>query len=228
MNLLWWCAPMGTSTRCAVIVEPRKHRDLVYVLRNVSHFLGPEWSVVWFHGTDNAAWAREIQSTLPNLHLIALSCADLSPLEKYSELLTTEGFWNQIPHPIEHILIFQTDALLCRRGADAFLGYDYIGAEWYFGGFGNGGLSLRSKTTMLRILALHRRPVGQAEDLWYMQMLHADEMARLPDMETVRHFSVESVYYPFAGSPLGMHKPYWYLKPDDLMVLLSKIQYPAA
>ena len=73
-----------------------------------------------------------------------------------------------------------SDALLLRRGIDAFLGYDYVGAPWefcrdrvqgdarfYFDGRGpdswcwlggNGGLSFRKRRSMQRVLKHFKWP----------------------------------------------------------------------
>jgi hypothetical protein len=91
-SLPWKCAPFQNTPNCAVIVEPRKHPDMEYAMRNVSHFLGEKWSVCWFHGIGNAEWAREIQTRLPCLHLIQLPVHDLqSPA--YDNVLKSPTFW---------------------------------------------------------------------------------------------------------------------------------------
>lgn len=72
-------------------------------------------------------------------------------IAEYNQLLTSKAFWNNIDE--EHVLIIQHDSALLRKGLDEFAEYDYIGAPWKFEPYvGNGGLSMRKRSAMLRIL----------------------------------------------------------------------------
>src|SRR5206468_765874 len=48
----------------AVIVEPRTHIYLEYVVRNVLYFLGHGWSLVIFHGNNNIDLVKHITNKL--------------------------------------------------------------------------------------------------------------------------------------------------------------------
>ena len=78
--------------------------------------------------------------------------------------------WEDL-EPAEHILIFQSDSIICAnaaRSVEDFFEYDLIGApigEGWGQGY-NGGLSLRKRSTVLRALDLGE-PLDLPEDQWY-------------------------------------------------------------
>jgi len=77
--------------------------------------------------------------------------------------------------PAKHLLMFQSDSMLCSnaaRSVDDFFEYDFIGAPIaeHLGEGMNGGLSLRKRETMLRILDEWdwEKDKGRGfEDRWY-------------------------------------------------------------
>ena len=155
-------AAPGSTDRVALLIEPRCHPALEHVVRNAMHFLGEGWQLQIFHGTENEAFLREIFSAdeLRDVQLVSLEVDNLSPLA-HNELMCTHWLWQRAA--AEHVLIFQTDALLLRRGVDDFLRWDYIGAPWrtddlwcvgkpHLMEAGNGGLSLRSRARALETL----------------------------------------------------------------------------
>jgi hypothetical protein len=94
--------------------------------------------------------------------------------------------------PAEHVLIFQTDTFLLNDTLDAWTQWDYVGAPW--GGpfsetpwmmrnllhrVGNGGLSLRRKSAMLKC-------IDEVSPCWGLSFVCAC-MARAPDMLDRRH-----------------------------------------
>ena len=44
----------------AIIIEPRKHKAIEFVLNNVCECLSDEWNVILFHGTTNTDYVKEI------------------------------------------------------------------------------------------------------------------------------------------------------------------------
>jgi len=48
------------SAYTAVIVEPRKHPALSFVLQNVADNLSSEWKILVFHGKENSEYVRTI------------------------------------------------------------------------------------------------------------------------------------------------------------------------
>ena len=207
-----------------VIVEPRKHPALSMVLQNFTQTL-PDWKLHIFHGVLNEEFVisicadLKIEAVFHSLNSFNLRLYD------YNCLLTDPTFYEQfLPH--EYVLIFQTDTLLFPQSPfkiEEFLGYDYIGAlwNWYLisdpkgvGRGGNGGLSLRKTSTMIRVLSQHRYdPKNDVpEDLFLSALdLH------FPPQDLARRFSVESCFFP---QPFGIHKPWNYLNVKEYLQLL--------
>lgn len=223
------CAPLGTTDKCAVIVEPRNHRHLEYVIRNVSYFLDDSWSVLLVHGLKNDVMAKQLQSKLPNLSVHRLPVTDLKPSSVignsnpgYSQLLASKFFYELIP--AENILIFQTDSILLRKGIDQFLEFDYIGAPWHNGKVGNGGLSFRKKSKMVQIInTIPLEKSGtQDEDVYFAENSKKNPTVKFPTVEQAKQFSVESLY---AKNPLGIHAAYKYLSEYQIRELLQGVVY---
>ena len=106
-------ASAGTTDRIALIVEPRCHPALEHVVRNAYLCLGESWQILIAHGIDNEDHVRSCFTTpeLSTLQLLNLHVDNLTR-RAYSELLCSHWLWEQLQR--EHVLIFQTDSLLCR------------------------------------------------------------------------------------------------------------------
>ena len=143
----------------AMIVEPRQHRSLEPVIKNCYEHLG--WPVVLFHGTENLEFIKSSPYLANLLKEGTLILKDLGvenlSIDSYSDVMLSESTWKSIP--AENILVFQTDVIICGNNEtiQPFLQYDYVGAPWGRGiptdagpTVGNGGLSFRKKSAMLR------------------------------------------------------------------------------
>jgi hypothetical protein len=94
--------------------------------------------------------------------------------DSVSDVLTTPWLWNDLA-PAEYILLFQSDSILCGnsvRRVEDFFERDLIGAPisavWGVGY--DGGLSLRRRSTVLRVLGeweWGRNPSPYPEDQWF-------------------------------------------------------------
>lgn len=192
----------------AVIVEPRAHPALHFVIQNVHERLG--WPIVLFHGLDNVAEATAVVAAVPTCSLQALPVHNLTP-KGYNDLFKTESFWKRIPG--EHVLIFQTDSVLLANTPEriqSFLHYDYVGAPWprRRGGrrkvVGNGGLSLRRRSSSLVAAAAHtRRPSSKSEDRFFPDFFSAHPSYRVAPWQVAMRFSVQIMY---VERPFGVHQ----------------------
>lgn len=136
----------------AVMIEPREHPAMEFVLQNFNDYLSDEWQFVVFHGTKNKEYTQTIcdKVFLPGrVRLVNLGVENLT-LSEYSGLFYNDLLYSNIP--TETFLIFQTDTIICQKYKEQiqqFLEYDYVGAPWIHdqvpGNVGNGGLSLRKK-----------------------------------------------------------------------------------
>ena len=120
----------------AIIVEPRKHKALEFVLNNICDCLTDEWRIILFHGKNNHEFANEIVSQLNNIYknritLVNLYVDNLNQ-QTYSQLLANR---NTIYEHIETdiFLVFQTDSIMLKKNAHLiyeYLQYDYVGSPW--------------------------------------------------------------------------------------------------
>jgi hypothetical protein len=196
----------------AVIVEPRKHKALRFVVKNALENLSTEWNIILFHGIDNKQYVTDICASLPiynnRLQMINLNITNLT-IPEYSRLLVSKEFYMKIPTEI--FLIFQTDSLIFAKHkhlVNNFLRYEYVGAPWSNAlrnntHVGNGGFSLRRKSAMLRVIdtVVYR---GEPEDVYFS----CSGKLNVPTMDEAKMFSTESIYSPVS---FGCHKP-WYHK----------------
>ncbi len=212
-------AAPGTTDRVAVIVEPRCDPALEHCVRNAALFLGCQWQLQIFHGAENAPFVEQLFSAeeLVNVQLVSLGVKNLTR-KAYSELLCSHWFWERVA--AEHVLIFQTDSLLCRPGIDEFMGYAYVGAPWplnegwsrgvpWLAHSGNGGLSMRSRRIALAILDAIDFSRGEPEDVFFVEYvlpgpaLHAhlpDALPLLPG-ERWMHRQVRDGFIGNCGTP---------------------------
>jgi hypothetical protein len=210
----------------ALIIEPRQHKALKFVLGNFLKNLDKCWNFLIYHGTKNKLWMEnlikdefaedEFRITLRNLNLPNVTKS------QYSIIMTNSDFIRAIP--TETFLVFQTDTLICephRNLLDKFMKFDYVGAPWdnsiYLGGFpcrgvGNGGLSLRKRSKMLEISLKFPYQCGWPEDIYFSGILpdfpKTIEIYK-PSVEEAMEFSIETIY---SGVSFGIHKPWSYLK----------------
>lgn len=225
---------MNTGIYTAIIVEPRKHPAMEFVLNNFFNNLDLRWNFMIFHGLDNEEWIKEIILKFPNdmqrVSLLNINVKNLT-VNDYNKFIASKSFVELIP--TETFLIFQTDTMICQSEKDLiyeFIKYDYVGAPWRkglgsIGGYvGNGGLSLRQKTKMLEIInkVPYKVKLAQpnlakpnlAEDLYYCGIYHKIPMYK-PTWEQAKLFSMETEY---SSRAFGLHKT-WHknnLKDIDL------------
>jgi len=143
----------------AIIVEPRKHKALEFVLTNILENLDSNWDIIIFHGNLNREYLQNILDTKLSeysnrIKMISLNVDNLT-ISDYNILFKTEGLYNNIP--TETFLVFQTDSMIIPKNRNRiyeFLQYDYVGAIWPHldNQIGNGGFSLRKKSKMLEII----------------------------------------------------------------------------
>jgi len=200
----------------AIIVEPRKHPALRYVLNNFCTNLSDDWQFIIFHGNLNKEFVEEIidddlQKYKDKIKLIDLHVDNLQ-ISDYNKLFKSLEFYDNIP--TETFLVFQTDSIICSENKEKlkeFLHYDFVGAPWKEGDGGtevrNGGLSLRKKSKMIEILQ-NKPGDDMNEDVYFC---HYDNINK-PEFDESKKFSVESIFY---DSPFGVHKAWAYLSDDE-------------
>ena len=197
----------------AIIIEPRKHKALSFVLDNFLSNLSNDWSIIVFHSNNNIDYLNDIINNnlshfKSRLSLINLNIDNLT-VDEYSDLLKyNKDLYNHIPTEI--FLVFQTDTIIFEMNKSLinhFLKYDYVGAPWQHPHnnhqlVGNGGLSLRRKSKMIEIMEKQGKN-DFPEDIYFS--CFTDVNLYKPSFEKAKLFSVETVY---SSISFGCHKPW--------------------
>ncbi len=213
------------SNKMAVIVEPRKHPLLKYVVYNFSYMLQNKgWSVCIVHGTENEEFVKEECKEIENIYYYNLPYSNLNE-KMYNYLLTNETFWETLPTTAEHLLIFQTDTVLLKSDLEEYLKYDFVGAPWKNNHpqGANGGFSLRTRSGMIRACKNVKFQYTNEDGYFTLNCGHLLNLPKridgYPDNEVKSRFSVETIYYE---EPVGMHSPYKHLKENEVKTILQK------
>ena len=197
----------------AIIIEPRKHKALSFVLNNILENLSNEWNIIIFHGNLNKEYIEHIICNNLNeyknrISLVNLNVDNLTETDYNNLFITNRDFYNYIPS--ETFLVFQTDTMICKRNKhliNDFLKYDYVGAPWSYlvinvSNVGNGGFSLRKKTKMLEIMEKDKNTY-LPEDVFFSCTTVTNLYK--PSFEEAKKFSIEQV---FSDITFGFHKPW--------------------
>jgi len=199
----------------AVIVEPRQHKALEFVLDNALNNLSDSWNIIIMHGNNNKEYINNMINDKLHKFKNRITMVDLKvdnlTIDEYNVLLKSKEFYSHIP--TEVFLIFQTDSVICdKKLLDKFLKYDYVGAPWQWDKkVGNGGLSLRRKTKMLEII--DKCPQNKEnEDLYFSNSCLGVKLNK-PSFEEAKEFSIESVYNV---KSFAVNKNWMYLNSEDL------------
>lgn len=195
--------------KAMVIIEPREHPSLRYVLFNFHSMMPLEYDLYICHGPANGEFARKQASFLKNRTIYFNLVDGVSSGREYNALFKSEKFWEQIDAEI--ILVFQTDSVLCSKSPYSiqdFVQYGYIGCSYanYFADnlphywklqnpegkkvhfFGVGGLSLRRKSFQLDCISKYKTGIESKypEDVFFSFCLAYGENDSLrPENATV-------------------------------------------
>ena len=196
----------------AIIVEPRKHAAIEFVLKNALSCLNDDWSIIFFHGNNNKKYVENIVKDLPRITLVHLPVNNFT-LDEYSKLLATKSVIYD--YVSEVFIVFQTDSMMFVQNKhllEDFLDYDYVGAPWEITQcpitvnccfIGNGGFSLRRKSKMLEII--ENIPWGNNNEDLYFSTNYNGIFVNKPSYAHALTFSVEAV---FSDVTFACHKPW--------------------
>ena len=225
----------------ALIIEPREHKALEFVLNNFINNLNyDEWCFIILHGNLNKQFVLDIinnidilrennhhinNATNNKINLYNMNIDNIN-IDEYNSLLKNHNLYDIIN--TDKFLIFQTDTLILQEHKHIiydFLEYDYVGApwkistnEWLDGNIGNGGLSLRSKKHMVEIIEkVNNSSIN--EDIYFsMQTIVS---LNKPTYEKAMEFSIETHFNEIS---FGVHKPWKYMNEDEWNYLTNR--YP--
>jgi hypothetical protein len=210
----------------AVLIEYRQFPHLEFLIRNTINKLSDEWSHTVVCGNLNYDFIVEICKKIsPNIRIIKTNYDNLNQ-STYSKLFASKEFWNLFVG--EKILIYQEDSCIFRSNINDFLKWDYIGAPWPSSnndnpsGVGNGGFSLRTKESMLKIIDTislentqfnsstleYMKSSGMVvgpEDVYFSLNMLKYNIGKVADRDSASKFSTESINNP---ESLGGHN-FW-------------------
>jgi Protein of unknown function (DUF5672) len=202
-------------TKLAFLVETRPIPHLPALFSHMVAIVPPEWRFM-FMGSPEAISFMRASSRIAaleesrKLSIVKLpSNYSLKDRESVSQIFTDPYLYATIMAPAEHLLVFQPDSILCTNSDESlndWLEWDWVGAPWSNTApyAGNGGLSLRKVSKILKVLEREQRKHGDGrlEDQWLVDAIHALEGHHMPNATIAKHFSVESVW---DDKPLGYH-----------------------
>ena len=211
-----------------VLIEPRKHKALNYVIRNALDNLDDSWNLLIFHGTTNKEYLDKIIECLTEQQKTRISFRNLGvdnlDYTAYNMLITSIDFYKSLPTEI--CLFIETDSMIISRNKEKiydFLEYDYVGAPWSGGahsplsseGVGNGGFSLRRRSAMIVTLQENPytpRPGGEDTHI-------SKFVTNKPPLIKAVSFSTESLLW----DSFGLHAPWKYIKMNHLVDMFPNI-----
>lgn len=217
------------TNKTAVLVEFRVLPHIEFIIRNTILKLGPSWSFTIVCGQYNQLFIHKICSSISDqIKIINTPIKNMTPKE-YSLFLTSNTFWNLFD--TEKILIYQEDSCIFNTNVDRFLKWDYIGApfEERSNSFsvGNGGLSIRSRSIMLKVIAArpsleerimtynNKRP----EDVYFCRNMINYKIGSVADWDEAFCFSTENFLNvnSFGGHQFWKNDPKWIHRMTTLM-----------
>ena len=205
----------------SVIVEPRKHEFLIPIIKDTLKKIPQNTKIQIFHGTNNLDFIKKNLEKEINSGRIILTNLNKENIDRqyYSDLFTSKEFWDQIDG--EHILIFQTDSCLCsnsKHPIEYYLEYGYVGGPLKPSDdddaivYQNGGFSLRRKSAMLKAIETKKPNENTWPcDKWYSSK--KKDIVKPAPYNVAKEFAVERV---LTDRPYGVHKPWNFLKKDEL------------
>ncbi|KAL3428033.1 hypothetical protein PVAG01_01542 [Phlyctema vagabunda] len=202
-------------TKVAFMVETRPLPHLPALFTHMISLVPNEWTFKFMGSPESMAHLRSsshISSLEESGKLVIVplpSNYSVADREAVSQMFTDIGLYRDVLKPAENLLVWQPDSIFCANSKESlndWLKWDWVGAPWsataQYGG--NGGLSLRKVSRILKVLEKRNRPHfdGALEDLWLTSRLAELKGAKMPNATISKHFSVESVW---DDNPLGYH-----------------------
>jgi hypothetical protein len=177
------------SQLSAVIVETRPLLKLQKVIEDHLKYL-PEYTELYVFGSKEV----DLLLSQAGFKYNFIDVGNGMDEGKYNKLLTSLNFWNKIEG--ENILIFQHDSEILRPGIEEFFNFEYLGAPWKFCSHGgNGGLSFRKKTYMIRAIETNNQYDQSKhgnEDVWFSNVMY--QTRNYYNKLACEEFSCESIF----------------------------------
>jgi hypothetical protein len=196
----------------ALLIENRPNPILAPLMLHFMSVVPPDWRFRFMGSNESVAFVNQ---SVAIREQVAAGRLDLTYIpsnmstagqEMISRFLTTLWLYETVLAPAEHLLVFQTDSILCansRRSLNEFLEYDWVGAPWNPDGRwgGNGGLSIRKVSTIVEVLQNQVREDGSdPEDVWLAERISHRPGGKVANGTVAARFSGEM----FSGEVVSM------------------------
>ncbi|TGO74082.1 hypothetical protein BELL_0309g00030 [Botrytis elliptica] len=145
--------------KVAVIIEDSYRPEVIPLVLHFGSVLGPTWPILIYTSIEDvarfstsAALSRYLKQGLIQIRNLPQTVL-FTDLKARNKFMTDTWLWENLA-PAEHILLFDSDSMLCSNAAtsvDDFFAYDLIGTPVKDKGH-RGGLSMRKRSSMLRVL----------------------------------------------------------------------------
>jgi len=216
----------------AVLIEYRCFPHVELLIRNAIIKLGSNWSYTIVCGNLNYEFMKKICEKISNNIKIIKTNFDNLTQNDYSLFLADTKFWNLLNG--KKILIYQEDSFIFKNNIQEFIEWDYIGAPWPKNTndtpncVGNGGVSLRTKQTMIDIInkvSIKNTIINEStkiymkqnnlticpEDVYFSLNMQKLNIGKVADFDTAFKFSTESLNNPnsFAGHCFWISDTKW-------------------
>lgn len=211
---------MQVKRNCEVVIVVPIYKIELSELENVS--LMQLYNVLWRYPIVYVMPKRlEENFSTSSLQIVYFEDEFFVSRESYSKLCLDERLYNYFAS-FEYILIYQTDAFVFYDRLKDFckMGYDYIGAPVYYGTWtdyhvGNGGLSLRRISGILKVLSMKeqiflrmpdRRLSGWEEDNFFAFCGKCIDIDfRVPSQRVATSFSIQHEF-AFGYRKIGLDR----------------------
>ncbi|TGO57304.1 hypothetical protein BCON_0067g00250 [Botryotinia convoluta] len=145
--------------KVAVIIEDSYRPEVIPLVLHFGSVLGPTWPILIYTSIEDvarfstsAALSRYLKQGLIQIRNLPQTVL-FTDLKARNKFMTDTWLWENLA-PAEHILLFDSDSMLCSNAAtsvDDFFAYDLVGTPVKDKGH-RGGLSMRKRSSMLRVL----------------------------------------------------------------------------
>jgi hypothetical protein len=239
----WWAAPPASGYG-VIILEPRAHPALRWLINDTLAKLPPTWAVVLYHHAQNAEFARRQLAPLlvaggagggGRLRLLQHE-DDVSAQPPRNNgwvngVLGSPLWWRR--QPFDRFLLLHVDSVICRADDWDFLRelsqYDYAGSPWgdrhaivmnlTDGHGGNGGFSWRARDAALAVLEARGGLHGADEDVFFSREIGGQGDLRMAPLNVSCRFGVET--WLCDAAPFGVHKAWAFLQSERWAALAA-------
>jgi hypothetical protein len=142
----------------AIFIEFRNLPHIEFLIRNTILKLGDFWSFTIVCGNLNYATIKEFCNCIsPNIKIIKMEYDNIN-VNQYNNFFFDLKFWELFVG--KTLFIYQEDSIIFKNNFMDFINYDFVGAPYYMGTtrdfmipyHSNGGLSIRKKETLIKLL----------------------------------------------------------------------------